>query len=114
MARKLQLQEGDGGGVGGVRGGELGRERGREKNANKMKGGKQQQSAGLRIIWLICFANLIFKTGSLSRTKTSQYCEINSGSSFSFASVLPPSFPALHARSMYFSVCDCRVCILTH
>lgn len=68
MARKLQLQEGDGGG-GGVGGGELGRERGREKNANKMKGGKQQQSAGLRIIWLICFANLIFKTGSLSRTQ---------------------------------------------
>lgn len=57
-----------GGRVGGVRGGELGRERGREKNANKMKGGKQQQSAGLRIIWLICFANLIFKTGSLSRS----------------------------------------------
>lgn len=89
-------------------------EGGREKNANKMKGGKQQQSAGLRIIWLICFANLIFKTGSLSRTETSQYCEINSGSSFSFASVLPPRSSALHARSMYFSVCGCRVCILTH
>lgn len=40
-----------------------------KKNANKMKGGKQQQSARLRIIWLICFANLIFKTGGPSLHK---------------------------------------------
>lgn len=94
VARKLQLQEGDVGVGEGWKGGGRGERRGdgkggREKNANKMKGGKQQQSAELRIIWLICFANLIFKTGSLSRTKTTQYCEINSGSFYSFASFSP-------------------------
>lgn len=47
-------------------GGKKGR---RAKNANKNKGEKQQQSASLLIIWLICFANFILRPAVPARTK---------------------------------------------
>lgn len=75
VARKLQLQEGR-----------------REKMPIKMKGGEKRQSASLRIIWLICFANLILRLAAPDSTKQTQwtswsqqnkYNTISSGSIFS-------------------------------
>lgn len=86
VARKLQLQEGE-------------KEGGGEKNANKTRGGKQRQSAGLRIIRLICLANLIFKTGGVK----SRYCEINSGSSYFFS--FSVSSPTSHLLSLVWAEC---------
>lgn len=42
------------------------------KNANKIKGKKQQQSANLHIIWLICFANLILRPAAPARAKQTE------------------------------------------
>lgn len=101
VARKLQLQEGR-----------------REKMPIKMKGGEQQQSASLRIIWLICFANLILRLPAPARTKqTQQWMTSSQQNKFNASPGSPPPPLAMCLIKYIFQNAKPHlrhVCILTN